>query len=288
MNAGHVHSHELGKFLRARREQLRPDDVGLPNNSRRRTPGLRREEVAVLAGVSVDYLTRLEQGRDLKPSGAVTHAIARALRLTDDERAYIATLTLAGSAGVLCPTVTAMGTQVAPNVQAIVDGLNPTPTFLSGPASHLLTGNDAWRALVEPLGLLSGESPSIAGYVFTDPRSRDVLIEWSRVADEQVSQLRAASLRWGQDPAFAALLARLQAVPEFAGRWATHDVSEHHRGLLALRHPDVGDLPLRFETLQIPSDGDQRLISWFPADEVSGSALRAATHTAPLRVVRPA
>lgn len=288
MDDGQTYCRELGKFLRARREQLRPEDVGLPAISRRRTPGLRREEVAVLAGVSVDYLTRLEQGRDLKPSASVVHALASALRVTDDERAYLTTLMVAGGARELCPTGTTMVTQVAPNVQAIIDGLNPTPAFLSGPASQVLAGNDAWRTLVEPLGMLTDDPPNLAVYVFTDPRSREVFTEWARVADEQVNQLRAASLRWGQDPAFAALLDHLQPHPDFAQRWSTHSVSELHRGMTLLRHPHVGELRLRFETLQLPNDGEQRLTTWFPADDASEAALRVATHPAPLRVVRPA
>lgn len=288
MDDGRAQSRELGTFLRARRERLLPEDVGLPATGRRRTPGLRREEVATLAGVSIDYLTRLEQGRDLKPSGAVVRAIARALRLTDDELVYLATLTVAGGAPELCPTVTTMVTQVAQNVQAILDGLDPTPAFLTGPATHVLAGNDAWRTLVGPLGMLADDAPNLAAYVFTHPRSREVFTEWTRVADEHVAQLRTASLRWGHDPAFVALLERLHPDPEFAHRWSTHNVNEHHRGMTLLRHPDAGELRLRFETLQLPNDGEQRLTTWFPADESSEAALRLATHPSPLQVVRPA
>lgn len=284
----HAHCRELGRFLRARRERLRPEDVGLPSNSRRRTPGLRREEVAVLAGVSVDYLTRLEQGRDMKPSGAVAQALANALRLNDDERIYLKTLTVAGGSPELCPSLTTMVTQVNPNVQAIIDGLSPTPAFLTGPAAHVLSGNESWRTLVTPLGLLDDDPPNLATYVFTNPRSRDVLTEWERAADEQVDQLRAASLRWGHDPEFAALVDHLEQVPEFADRWSTHRVSEHRRGMTLLRHPDVGDLRLRFETLQLPDDGDQRLTTWFPADPSTEAGLRLATGHGRLRVARPA
>jgi hypothetical protein len=115
-----------------------------------------------------------------------------------------------------------------------------------------------------------------------------VLTEWTRVADDQVSRLRAASLRWGQDPAFVALIDRLQADPEFGRRWSAHSVSETHRGMTLLRHPTVGEIRLRFETLHLPNDGGQRLTTWLAADEASEAALRRATHVAPLRVVRPA
>ncbi|MBI5087739.1 MAG: helix-turn-helix domain-containing protein [Actinobacteria bacterium] len=247
MNDGRAPCQELGTFLRARREQLRPEDVGLRSSGRRRTPGLRREEVATLAGVSIDYLTRLEQGRDLRPSGAIVNALANALRLTDEDRVYLITLTVAGSAPELCPTAVPMVDHVAPNVQSIIDGLDPTPAFLTGPASHVLASNAAWRTLVDPLGMLTGDPPNLAAYVFTNPRSREVLAEWALVADEQVNQLRAASLRWGHDPVFSTLLERLLADPEFARRWSTHNVSERHRGLTMLRPMSAG------------SDGDDSL-----------------------------
>jgi transcriptional regulator with XRE-family HTH domain len=288
VNDARAHCQVLGAFLRARRERLRPEDVGLRTNGRRRTPGLRREEVATLAGVSVDYLTRLEQGRDLKPSGAVVHALANALRLTDEERLYLTTLTVAGSAPELCPSATPMVTDVAPDVRAIIDGLHPVPAYLTSPASYVLAGNEAWRTLVEPLGMLSHDRPSLAEYVFVGRRSRDVLLEWDRVADQQVAQLRAASLRWGHDSTFVALLGRLRAEPEFDRRWSTHTVNDHHRGTIGLRHPGAGELRLRFATLQLPNDGEQRLTSWFPADVASEAALRLATRSIPLRVVRPA
>lgn len=284
----HARHHHLGQFLRARREQLRPDDVGLPSTTRRRTPGLRREEVAVLAGVSVEYLTRLEQGRDVKPSADVIDALATALRLTDDERTYLTTIAMAGTARALCPTLTTMNPQVAPNVRTILERLDPTPAFVSSPATDVLAGNAAWRALVEPLGMLTGDPPNLALYVFASPRAPEVLSEWTRVADEYVSQLRSASLRWGQDPTFESLLERLGTVPEFARRWSSHRVSEHHRGMTLLRHPDVGELRLRFEALQLPDDADQRLTTWLPADEQTEAALRRVTSAGPLRIVRPA
>lgn len=242
----------------------------------------------MLAGVSVEYLTRLEQGRDVKPSAEVVDALANALRLTDEERAYVTTIAVAGTARALCPTVTTMVTQVAPNVQAILDRLDPTPAFVSSPATDLLAGNDAWRTLVEPLGMLAGDPPNLASFVFTSPRAPEVLTEWSRVADEYVGQLRAASLRWGHDPTFESLLERLGSVPEFARRWSHHQVSEQHRGMALLRHPEVGELRLRFEALQLPDDAGQRLTTWLPADEQAEAALRRASSVAPLRVVRPA
>lgn len=242
----------------------------------------------MLAGVSVDYLTRLEQGRDLNPSTSVVHALANALRLNADERIYLKKLTMVGNTPELCPGSTTMVTQIAPNVQSIIDALDPTPAFITGPASHLLAGNESWRTLVEPLGMLDEDPPNLATYVFTNPRSRDVLTEWSRSADEQVAQLRASSVRWGHDPAFATMIDELHAVPEFAERWSTHSVSVKHRGIKLLRHPDVGELRLRFETLDLPNDGDQRLTTWFPADETTEAALRQAIRRGPLRVARPA
>src|SRR6187431_2086527 len=124
---------ELAEFLRARREQVHPADVGLPDSGRRRTPGLRREEVATLAGVSVDYLVRLEQGRDTHPSSDVLAALADAMRMTEDERRHLALLGMISGNGAFCPTEQVLATEVAPTVTAVLDALDPTPAFVLGP-----------------------------------------------------------------------------------------------------------------------------------------------------------
>jgi transcriptional regulator with XRE-family HTH domain len=266
---------ELAVFLRARREGLRPGDVGLPDSGRRRTPGLRREELATLAGVSIDYLIRLEQGRDLHPSPSVVAALAKALLLREDETLHLLKLAAIGHTRELCPTATPLGTQVPPSVRKLLDSLNQTPAFVVGPISDVLAWNPAWEQLATPLGLLDGSVPNVARYVFTHPDARAVHLDWSAAADEQVSTLRAAELRWGADPIFGALLEELRSIPEFASRWSAHTVEERRRGVKTLRHPGVGEMRIAYEVLLLPDD-EQWLTIWLPADDAAAASFQAA------------
>jgi transcriptional regulator with XRE-family HTH domain len=264
---------DLADFLRARREALKPEDVGLPDSGRRRTPGLRREEVATLAGVSIDYLVRLEQGRDVNPSAGVIAALAQALRLSEDERAHLATLALREQNSELCPSASPLRHDVAPTVRRLLESLDPTAAFVAGPANDVLAWNQAWHQIVTPLGMLDGPEPNLARYVFTNPKARAVFPDWSVMADEQVSRLRAAELRWGGDEHFVALLDDLRQEPEFATRWLAHTITETRRGVTRLRHPDAGDLRVAYEVLTLADDSDQRLITWLPVDEATDAAI---------------
>ena len=269
-------ANELAEFLRARREQLSPEAAGLPNNGRRRTPGLRREEVATLAGVSIDYLVRLEQGRDTHPSAAVVASLADALRLSQDERTHLAHLVAASNMTELCPSATALPSQVRPTVATLLHQLDPTPAFVVGPLKDVLAWNDTWGALVEPLGMLDERPPNLAEFIFRHPQAHRVYPDWERTADDQVSQLRAAArARWADDDRFQELVAGLQAEPEFATRWDTHLVSVPHAGIKRLAHPAVGELRIAFESLVL-ADDDQRLVTWLPADDATAAAMRTA------------
>jgi transcriptional regulator with XRE-family HTH domain len=283
---------DLGNFLRARREQLQPGEVGLPGNiGRRRTPGLRREEVATLAGVSIDYLVRLEQGRDVNPSTDVLIALSIALRLSDDERAHLLKLAARGSAPTLCPAGGAAVRVVAPTVQALLDRLVSTPAFVLGPFTDVLARNRAWERVAGPLGILDSDPPNFARYVLTHPRAPEVFADWNDVADDQVAQLRAASARWADDPELVALLDDLRSLPAFASRWPRHRVERKRRGVKRFAHPTAGELRVAFEVLLLPDDGDQRLLTWLPADEITAVALATLvgeplpTSPARLRVV---
>jgi transcriptional regulator with XRE-family HTH domain len=266
----------LADFLRARREQLTPAEVGLPSSGRRRTPGLRREELAVLAGVSVDYIVRLEQGRDSHPSASVLAALADALRLTEDERIHLKRLAAITGATGLCPQATGAPAEVAASVQALLDRLDPTPGFVVGPYFDLLAWNTAWGRLMAPIGLLDGSEPNLARFTFVDARARTAYVDWAATADEQASALRSMSLHFGGVPRFAALLDELQAVPAFAARWSSHQVTEKRRGTKRLRHPVVGELRVAYEVLVLPDDAGQRLVTWLPADEATDDAFRRA------------
>jgi transcriptional regulator with XRE-family HTH domain len=271
---------ELAEFLRARREGITPAEVGLPDSGRRRTPGLRREEVATLAGVSVDYLVRLEQGRDTHPSTEVLGALAATLRLTDVEKHHMAILAAkAGGAG-LCPSEQAVETEVPATVRALLDRLDTTPSFVIGPYGDVLAWTSAWESLVGPLGLLDDDPPNMARFVFLHPSAPSVFPDWDGAADTQVSQLRSASVRRHENERLVALLAELQDLPEFASRWSAHQVAEKRRGEKALKHPEAGDLLVAFEVMALGDDGDQRLVTWLPADARTEAAFNELNETA--------
>jgi transcriptional regulator with XRE-family HTH domain len=271
----------VAEFLRARRDQLQPGDVGLPDSGRRRTPGLRREEVATLAGVSIDYLVRLEQGRDTKPSPSVIAALADALRLDDEQRRELYKLAMVSQTAELCPAARPLARSVAPTVRALLNGLGTTPAFVAGPTNDVLAWNDAWEQLVRPLGMLDGATPNLARYVLLHPDARTVYSDWAAAADEQVSRLRAATARWGDDHQFAMLMEELRASPDFNERWSTFATTDRRRGTTHIVHPDLGRLRLNYEVLLLADDIDeQRLITWLPADDSTASALAGAGHNA--------
>jgi transcriptional regulator with XRE-family HTH domain len=264
----------VAEFLRARRDQLQPADVGLPDNGRRRTPGLRREEVATLAGVSIDYLVRLEQGRDTRPSPSVIVALADALRLDDGQRRELYTLAMVSQTSELCPSARPLARAVAPTVTALLSGLGATPAFVAGPINDVLAWNDAWEQLVRPLGMLDGPVPNLARYVFVNGEARTVYPDWIAAADEQVSRLRAATARWADDRDFAVLLDELRTSADFNDRWAKFAVTEKRRGTMRLVHPTLGVLRLNYEVLLLADDiEEQRLITWLPADDSTAAAL---------------
>jgi transcriptional regulator with XRE-family HTH domain len=265
---------DLGAYLRARREALHPADVGLVDNGRRRTPGLRREEVAALAGVSIDYLTRLEQGRDTNPSASVLAALAAALRLSDGERTHMAKIAALGQSREMCPEATPLADGISPGVRHLLDDLDSTPAFVVSGIGDVVAWNSAWERLVAPLGMFDDARVNLARYVFTHAAARTVYADWDAAADEQVARLRAAEPRWREEPAFAALLEELLAVDEFVSRWSTHPVAEKRRGEKQLTHPKAGELRVAYEVLLL-ADDEQQLVTWRAADDASAERLAA-------------
>jgi transcriptional regulator with XRE-family HTH domain len=200
-----VPSHlQLGEFLRVCRDRLRPADVGLPSIGRRRAPGLRREEVATLAGVSIDYLVRLEQGRDQNPSPAVLQALATALRLDDDERETLWRLSALGNPGATCPIERAAA---------------EIPATVLHAASEVLGSNRAWRTIAGDLGIAAGEKPILVRYLFLDPRAHTAFPDWDAVADAQVAAIQRAHVHGGPSQVLDAVVAELLTVPAFEERW---------------------------------------------------------------------
>jgi transcriptional regulator with XRE-family HTH domain len=279
----------LAQFLRARREALSPADVGLAPSARRRTPGLRREEVATLAGVSIDYLVRLEQGRDTNPSPAVLAALGDALRLTPQERHHLVSLVTLTNNASYCPGGDVAEPEVRGTVRRLLDQLDPSPAFVLGPYGDILAWNPSWHRLAEPMGLLTHAVPNLARFVFLDPAASSTFVDWAAAADDQAAALRGAAVRWRDDDRFVALVAELERVPEFASRWSAHRVVEKSVGSKALRHPDLGELHISYETLALADESGQRLVAWLPADEATTAAFagasRALTSPAQLRVV---
>jgi transcriptional regulator with XRE-family HTH domain len=269
----------VAEFLRTRREQLQPADVGLSDSGRRRTPGLRREEVATLAGISIDYLVRLEQGRDTRPSASVIAALADALRLDDDQHRQLSMLARVSESAVLCPAAGSLARVVVPTVTAVLERLGTTPAFVVGPANDILASNRAWGHLVEPLGMLESAEPNLARYVFLHRDARTVYLDWTAAADDQVARLRAASIRWGDNEQFAKLMDELRTGPDLVERWSKFAVKEKRRGKTRIRHPDFGRLHFNYEVLLPDEVDEQRLITWLPADEATAEAFASLGET---------
>ncbi|MFG1667899.1 helix-turn-helix domain-containing protein [Streptomyces sp. Y7] len=266
----------LGGFLRARREQLRPEQVGLPSSGRRRTPGLRREELATIAGVSVEYLERLEQGRDTNPSVAVLGALAEALRLSDDEKRHLAMLAMNRHSGTLVPAAHPVGEEPRSTLRALLDHLDPTPACLLGPIYNLVGWNHAWEGVVRPLGVLDDDRPNFFRFHFLNPMAHTIFADdhWAVIADELVGWLRSAQPEWGTDDEFRMLVEDLGAVPEFARRWAAHPVAFRQPGSRVLLHPEAGTLRFTIEVLLV-GEGQHWLQLWVPYDDETTSAINA-------------
>lgn len=254
---------ELGSTLRTWRERLRPSDVGLPAGMRRRTPGLRREEVAGLAGVSVDYLSRLEQGRGPRPSEGVLAALARTLRVTDAERELLFEL-----AGVAPPRPGRIRTAVRPSVLRLMDRFKDLPALLLDAKTDVLAWNAMAAALLGDLSAMPPGERNIARRAFDDElRSRVELApeERERLDRALVSDLRRTAARYPDDPALRRLVADLRATsPTFERLWTVRELDERHGDRKRIHHPQLGVLELDCDVLHVHGD-DQALLVYSAA-----------------------
>ncbi|MFE9784997.1 helix-turn-helix domain-containing protein [Nocardia salmonicida] len=265
---------ELGLFLRSRREAVTPAHVGLPAGPRRRTPGLRRAELATIAGVSVEYIIRLEQGRDRHPSPSVLSAIANALHLAPSERIHLYRLTKSVDAGFSCMGTTRPARTVRPTVRAILDHLEPAAAVVVNRLSDVLAYTEGYHRLMAPTGVLDDPSTAnLAHFTFGDSRAHDFYPDWDHVADLQVATLKQGPFR--NDPATAALADELEIVAgeEFTRRVTTVPSLPAATGTTRVEHAEAGPLRLVYETLDLPADDDQRLFIYLPADEATATAL---------------
>lgn len=261
---------ELSEFLRSRRARVKPEDAGLPALGPRRVPGLRREELAALAGVSVDYYVRLEQGRDVHPSEGVVEAIARALQLDEAERSHLARLVRPRPTRRSAPAPE----RVRPGVRRLLDALDATPAFVLGRRMDVLAWNRLAAALVCDFAALEPAERNMVRLTFLDEAARELYPDFDAVADETVAYLRLAAGRHTDDPRLAALVGELSVKsPEFRTLWARHDVRQKTHGRKRLLHPLVGELALDYETLALPGDGDQVLVTYIAEP---GSASQSA------------
>jgi transcriptional regulator with XRE-family HTH domain len=261
---------ELAAFLRTRRERLDSQDFGLPaRRQARRTPGLRREEVAELAGVSTDYIVRLEQARGLRPSADVVEALARALRLTPDERAYLFGLAQQRPRGA-----DKLATTAAPPLAQLVADLSPLPAMLMNHRYDILAWNSEMARLLLDFDTLPPSQRNAMWLCLMHPEIREFYVDRERVVREGIAHLRAAWAAHPEDQALTDLIAEcITRDEEFARLWAERDVKVNGRGRKVIRHPDVGVIAVHFETLTPLQDPDQLLVIYRAADDDSQSAL---------------
>ncbi len=245
---------DIADFLSSRRARITPEQAGLPAYGKRRVPGLRREEVASLAGVSVDYYKRLERGNLTGVSDQVLGALARALHLDEAERTHL--FDLARAAGPASPRArrSAGKQSVRPVVQRILDSMD-TPATVRNTRGDYLAANQLGRALYAPLFDSREQPANSARFLFLDPAAAEFYIDWDRVADELVAHLRSDAGRNPYDRALTDLVGELSTrSTEFRTRWAAHNVRFHQAGTKRLHHPIVGDLELGYEVLQLSAD----------------------------------
>jgi transcriptional regulator with XRE-family HTH domain len=262
---------EIREFLTSRRARLTPEQAGLATYGARRVPGLRREEVAVLAGVSVPYYTRLERGDVAGVSDSVLDALARALRLDDAERAHLFDLARAVQPLAPRPRRRTAKHRVRPSVQQILDAMTGVPAVLSNDRQDFLAANALARALFADI-FDGQERPNSARFIFLDHRARDLYPDWDSVARDVVGALRSAAGRNPDDRALSDLVGELSTrSEEFRQGWARHDVRYHVSGVKRLHHPQVGDLELRYEGLDVVLDTDLTIYA-YTADAGTRSA----------------
>jgi len=257
----------LGQLLRSRRERLVPADVGLPAGTRRRAPGLRREEVALLASLSPTYYTFLEQGRPVHPSDQVLDALASALRMTVAEHRYLRVLANGpddedgGPDGSAAPPE-----RLDPGVADLVHRLDPSPTYVKGRRWDVLVANQAARELFTDWAARPAGDRNLVHWMFTAPRARDVYLDWESEARAMLGRFRLAAARHPADPDFQALIDALHRDSDRVREWwPAHDVRPVGSGTKKLRHPRLGPLDYSHVVLQVADSPEQTLVTFTAA-----------------------
>jgi transcriptional regulator with XRE-family HTH domain len=255
--AGQRRREQLSDFLRSRRARLTPADVGMFGGGRRRTPGLRREEVAALAGVGVSWYTWLEQGRDITVSSSVLDAIATALHMTEPERAHLYVLSGLNPP----PPGGAPASSATPQLLDLVDAWAPRPALLQDRYWNLVAVNNGTRRV---FGYRDTDHNCLITF-FTNARYREMYVHWSAVAPGVVAAFRADAAQHPGDPTFDRIVDDLSAIsPEFVELWERHDVGPHLQSVKAVRHPDVGELVFDKTTAAVTDRPDLYLVLYNP------------------------
>ena len=245
---------EIRAFLSSRRAKITPAEAGLPDGGRRRVPGLRRGEVADLAGVSIEYYSQLERGNLAGASDSVLEAIARALRLDEAERSHLLDLARAGGPAAQRRR-RSPAAELRPSIQHMLDGMSDVPAYVRNGRLDILVSNALARALYAPAFDSPVKPANMARFNFLDPRARDFWFDWEGALDQTVALLRTEAGRDPYDKGLSDLVGGLSTRSEaFRTRWAAHNVRLHNTGAKHFRHPVVGELHLTYESMEMPGD----------------------------------
>jgi transcriptional regulator with XRE-family HTH domain len=269
------HRAEVREFLSSRRARITPDQAGLPAyGGNRRVKGLRREEVAMLAGVSIDYYVRMERGNLSGASETVLDSLARALRLDEAERDHLFALARSAESGPRrrkTPPST-----VRPAVQQVLDAIGDAPAWVRNGRHDIIALNRLGRALYAPVLADPRRPANTTRFVYLDPAAKEFFVDWDRIANDGAAMLRLEAGRNPHDRALIELVGELSTRSEiFRKRWASHDVRFHRSGVKRLRHPVVGQLDLNYEAMELPSEPGLTLnVYTAAADSPTADALK--------------
>jgi transcriptional regulator with XRE-family HTH domain len=279
---------EIREFLTSRRGNVTPEQAGISAYGARRVPGLRRSEVAALAGVSVEYYTRIERGSLAGVSDGVLDALARALHLSDAERGHLFDLARSCQPVATMRRRRATTPQLRPNVQWVLDSITGAAAFVGNGSHDVIAANRLGEALWSPLYAKVDRPVNAARFLFLDPSARDMYPDWKRIADETVAIMRLTAGVDPHDRRLSELVGELSMQSqEFRTRWASHDVRFHNSGTKRLLHPIVGELTLNFERFDIATDSGLTMFTYTAepgsrsAENLSLLASWAATPDAP-------
>ena len=267
------HRRELAEFLRTRREATRPEQVGLPSGRGRRTPGLRREEVAMLAGVSLTWYTWLEQGRRINASHDVLRAIGRALRLDEAGLDHLLSLTEPGTSTVAAPT------EAPSALVRLLDALMPAPAYVLGPVWEFVGWNTAQARLYPRIAELEPPRRNLMWVLFADPSTRQLIVDWDIHARQALAEFRSATTAVRHDPVMTELVELLSVESdEFASWWREHDVSGFETRLRRFRHPAAGELTFEYQQLTPAEWPNLRSVAQLPVPGDDSAERLAVRH----------